>query len=146
MKDLPFALRWGFEWKSKITLFGLPLVHIAFGLNRETGKLLIAKGIIAIGIFGIGVISITTIGVGIIALGQFSLGIIAIAQFAIGIVFGLGQFATGLTAIGQFAFGKYILAQFGYGKYVLLITIKDTQALGHFKNVFQVKAISGGKI
>ncbi|MCK9614641.1 MAG: hypothetical protein M0R48_03950 [Candidatus Omnitrophica bacterium] len=139
MKNLPSCLRWGFEWRSKLTLFGLPLVHIALGLNSNTGKLLIAKGIIAIGIFGIGVISITMVGMGVIALGQFSLGIIAIAQFAIGILFGLGQFATGLTAIGQFAFGKYVLAQFGYGKYVLSSTIKDIRALEYFKNIFSMK-------
>lgn len=52
MADLTRVTRmfWrGFEWKSKTQLLGWPLIHIAIGRNKETGKLLVAKGIIAIG-------------------------------------------------------------------------------------------------
>ena len=75
----------GFEWKSKTEILGWPLIHIAIGRNKETGKLMVAKGIIAIG--------------------QFGIGIITIAQFGIGLLFGLGQFACGTFSIGQFALG-----------------------------------------
>ena len=115
----PTRVQWrgrGYEWKSKTHVFGLPLVHVAVGRD-EKGKLRVAKGIIAIGQFGIGVVTIAQFGVaglfGIgqfmlapIALGQFAFGLVAAGQFGIGLLAGAGQFATGwLKAIGMITFG-----------------------------------------
>jgi hypothetical protein len=101
----PPMIRWqwlGYEWKSKSNIAGIPLVHIAFGWNPETGNLRVARGIIAIGQFGIGLITIAQFGIGLLfALGQFVAGAYAIGQFAAGIFFALGQFAAGMQAIGQ---------------------------------------------
>ena len=128
----------GYEWKSKTEILGWPLIHIAAGRNKETGKLYVAKGIIAIGQFGIGVITIAQFGIGLLfGLGQFVGGAIAIGHFAFGIYFGLGQFATGITAIGQFAFGRYVRAHLGYGKYVWSTQIRDSQAVEYFSNMWQ---------
>lgn len=133
---MPSVLNWGFEWKTKLSILGLPLVHIAIGRNRLTGKLLVAKGIIAIGQFAIGVIVIAQFGLGLfVGLGQFATGLFAIAQFALGVYFGLGQFATGFICIAQFGVGGYVLAQIGYGKYVWSMTVKNLQALDYFKNL-----------
>ncbi len=136
---------WGFEWKSKTEFLGWPLVHVAVGRSKETGKLLVAKGIIAIGQFAVGVITIAQFGIGILfGLGQFVGGIITIGQFALGIYFGLGQFATGITAIGQIAFGWYIRAQTGYGKYVWSVKVKNTQAIEYFRGLWHsVKSLTG---
>ena len=82
----------GWEYRSKTTLFGLPLVHIATGLNPQTGKMLIAKGIIAIG----------NVAVGVIALGGFALGGISFGGVALGAL-AYGGIATGLMAIGGLA-------------------------------------------
>ncbi|MCX5681855.1 MAG: hypothetical protein NT079_06290 [Candidatus Omnitrophica bacterium] len=129
-------LHWGYEWKTKASVWGLPLIHIAIGRDRKTGKLLIAKGVVAIGQFAIGIISFAQFSLGVVVgFGQFSIGIIAVAQFALGILFGLGQFATGVTAIGQFAFGKYVLAQIGYGEYVWSAIIRNITAFEYFKNL-----------
>ena len=135
----------GFEWKSKTEILGWPLIHIAIGRNKETGRLMMAKGIIAIGQFAIGVITIAQFGIGILfGLGQFVGGILAVGQFALGVYFGLGQFATGITAIGQFAFGWYIRAQIGYGKYIWSTQIKDPQAIEYFCDLWQsVKSLVG---
>ena len=137
----------GYEWKSKAELFGWPLIHIAVGRNKETGKLLVAKGIIAIGQFGIGVITIAQFGIGILfGLGQFVGGILAIGQFALGIYFGLGQFATGITAIGQIAFGMYVRAHTGYGKYVWSTKVKDPQAIEYFRSLWHsAKTLMGSE-
>jgi len=136
-KKIPSVLRWGFEWKTRARIFGLPLVHIALGINRETGKLYVAKGVVAIGFFGFGLISIAWFGIGLVlAIGQFAAGTIAIAQFAFGIYFGLGQFGTGAIAIGQFALGDHVLAQIGYGTHVWSSITKDLQALEFFQNTF----------
>jgi hypothetical protein len=127
----------GYEWRTKSQLFGLPLVHIAIGRNKETGRLMVAKGIIAIGQFGIGIITIAQFGLGVLfGFGQFVGGIFSIGQFALGIIFGLGQFACGITAVGQIAFGSYVRAQVGFGTHVWSSKIKDYQAIGYFTNLW----------
>lgn len=73
---------WGFEYKSETTIMGLPLLHISF--KYRPNKIPVpAKGIIAIGQFGIGIINISQFGVGIISIGQFTIAGYALAQFAI---------------------------------------------------------------
>ncbi|MFH2137813.1 MAG: zinc ribbon domain-containing protein [Candidatus Omnitrophota bacterium] len=119
---------WGYEWKSKTKIGQWPLVHVAIGRSRKTGKLLVAKGIIAIG--------------------QFAVGVVTIAQFGLGVIFGFGQFVTGLLAIGQFAFGGvviaqfgiglYVLAQLGYGQHIWSVKIKDPAAIEFYKNLWQL--------
>ncbi|MDD4899509.1 MAG: hypothetical protein PHT31_01845 [Candidatus Omnitrophica bacterium] len=104
----------GYAWRSKTEVFGWPLVHIAIGRDRETGKFLVAKGIIAIGQFAIGIVAIGQFAVGLIfGLAQFAVGMFAVAQIAVGFVFGIGQFATGIIAIGQFVIGNYVFCQTG---------------------------------
>ncbi|MFA5355924.1 MAG: hypothetical protein WC301_00740 [Candidatus Omnitrophota bacterium] len=135
-KPVGCVFHWGFEWKTKLTIFGLPLVHIAVGRNRSTGKLLVAKGIIAIGQFAVGFVAIAQFGLGLfLGLGQFAAGSFAVAQFALGLYFGLGQFATGFICIAQFGLGQYVLAQIGYGKYIWSMAAKDPQALEYFRSL-----------
>ena len=111
-------------------------MHIAIGRDKNTGRLLVAKGIIAVGQFGIGLITIAQFGVGFLfGFGQFIVGLIAVAQFALGIYFGLGQFSTGATAVGQFAFGKYVLAQQGAGRFIWSQEMKDPAAIEYFKHL-----------
>ena len=38
-----------YEYRSKTTLFGWPLLHVAIGVNPATGRKRSAKGIIALG-------------------------------------------------------------------------------------------------
>lgn len=93
----------------------------------------VAKGIIAIGQFGIGVITLAQFGVGLLfGLGQFMAGTIVVAQFAAGVQFGLGQFATGYTAIGQFAYGHWVLGMIGFGDHVWSIRVHDPAARAYF--------------
>ncbi len=123
----------GIDWKTQTTLYGYPLVHIAFGRDAQ-GKRRVAKGVIAIGQFAIGVITIAQFGVGILfGFGQFIFSPIAVAQFAVALIFGLGQFATGYIAIGQFALGYYALAQMGFAKYIWSAGRKDIEAFNFFR-------------
>jgi hypothetical protein len=89
----------GFEYKSAATLFGLPLVHIAFGRDRRR-KLRIATGIIAIGQFGRGGITIAQFGFGIIFIGQCGAGLLAAGQIVLAGL-ALAQIPIALAAIGQ---------------------------------------------
>lgn len=73
---------WGYEYKSKTVVAGLPLIHISFKyrLNRTP---VVARGIFAIGQFGCGVVCIAQFGVGVISISQFTVAGFALAQFAV---------------------------------------------------------------
>ena len=72
---------WGFEYKSKTSIMGLPLLHISFKY-RPNKMPVPAKGIISIGQFGFGIINISQFGAGIISVSQFTIAVYALAQFA----------------------------------------------------------------
>jgi hypothetical protein len=90
-------------------------LHYTRGKCPETGKRVVAKGVVAVG--------------------RLAMGIFAIGQAAIGLMFGLGQIATGEIAIGQIAYGNYVLAQVGYGDYVWSMKRADPEAVKFFKSL-----------
>ena len=92
MTTLPQLIN--FEYRSKKEINGWPLIHINFGTNPETGRSLVAKGVVAIGNIAIGIVSIGAVAFGIVTLSGIGLGIVSLAGIAIGIV-GLGAIALG---------------------------------------------------
>jgi len=134
------------EFRSHNMICGLPLVHYTYGKNPETGRRIVAMGIIAIGKLACGVVAIGHASFGVLAFGQLALGIFfglgqlstglaAVGQAAIAGIFGFGQLAAGYIAIGQFAIGKYALGQMGFGKFVLSMKLADPQAVEFFKSL-----------
>jgi len=134
------------EFKSNATFFGFPLLHYTRGKCPETGRRVIAKGVVAVGRLATGILAIGHASFGVIAIGQLGLGLLlglgqgatglyAIGQVAIGLMFGLGQIATGEIAIGQVAYGKYVLAQVGHGDYVWSMKRADPEAIKFFKSL-----------
>lgn len=82
----PFPARekwdgWGFEYKSGVQIFGLPLVHISFKY-RANRVPVVARGVIAIGQFACGILTISQFGIGIVSISQFTIAGFAVAQFA----------------------------------------------------------------
>lgn len=73
---------WGFEYKSKATLFGMPWIHVSFKY-RPTRRPVPAKGIIAIGQFACGILTLSQFGIGAISISQFTIAGFALAQFGI---------------------------------------------------------------
>jgi len=73
---------WGYEYKSKISFYGWPLLHISFKY-RPNRMPVPAKGIIAIGQFAVGLINISQFGIGVFCLCQFAIGAYVLAQFAL---------------------------------------------------------------
>lgn len=73
---------WGFEYKSNLAFFGLPLLHIAFKY-RPNRTPVVAKGIIAVGQFACGIVTISQFGVGVVSVSQFTIAGFALAQFAV---------------------------------------------------------------
>lgn len=84
-----------YEYKSKRTLFGLPLVHIRLG-HRGVG---LAKGIFAVGNYALGVFT----------LGGFSFGLFSVGGLSFGLLFALGGLAMGCLAVGGLAIGLIAL-------------------------------------
>ncbi len=92
-----------FEFRSKEEINGLPIIHINIGTNPETGRPLVAKGVVAIGNIAFGVVSIGAAAVGVVTLAGIGLGVISLAGFAIGII------ALGAVALGyEFALGAVV--------------------------------------
>lgn len=89
------AWGWGFEYRSEMELLGLPLIHIAQGIDPETGRLRVARGIIAIG----------NIAVGLFAVGGLALGGVAVGGLGLGVFLALGGVALGSVAVGGLSLG-----------------------------------------
>ena len=104
--------RWHYEYKSKRTLFGLPLVHINCGPGIHWARGIIAVGDIATGLVALGGIAVGLFSLGalslglLLALGAVSAGIISIGGLALGILV-LGGFALGVVSIGGISCGVY---------------------------------------
>ncbi len=107
-----YHYRWHYEYKSKRTLFGLPLVHINCGPGIHWARGVIAIGGIATGIVAFGGIAVGLVGMGalclglLLALGAVSVGIVSIGGLAVGLT-AWGGFALGLLSVGGISFGVY---------------------------------------
>jgi len=125
----------GYEWQSARTVWGYPLVHVAFGRDSR-GKLRVARGVIAIGQFAFGLVTVAQFGVGLLfGFGQYIVGFLALAQFAGGIAVGVGQFATGYVAVGQVVLAYYGLAQIDLGQYLGRLLSKNPEVVNFFRSL-----------
>jgi RNA polymerase sigma factor (sigma-70 family) len=101
------------EYRSRLELFGLPLVHIRFNrsaMNRGPVKAWIAAGDSAIGVlFAFGGLAVAPFSIGGIAIGLIPWGGVALGLFAVG-GFALGGWVFGGFALGWQAFGGCALA------------------------------------
>ncbi len=115
-----------YEYKSKKTLWGIPLVHI----NLMRGGICTARGIIAVGDIGIGVVAVGGLSIGLVAVGGFGIGLLALAGIAAGFL-AVGGIAAGVIAIGGVAFGIYALGASAVGSYAVGAAAKgDRVAVG----------------
>ena len=124
----------GIEWKTRIGLFGLPLVCVSFGQDAA-GRLKVAKGFIAIGHRAVGGITISQFGVGVVSIGQFSLGIASVGQVALGVLTGIGQLGVGIFAVGQLVVGLYGRGQMGWAQYMWSPYRTDLEAVAMFDSI-----------
>ena len=104
-----------FEYKSKRTLFGLPLVHINCGPGLRW-----ARGIIAVG----------NVATGLVALGGVSAGLLSLGGVSLGLLLALGGVAAGSIAIGAVAIGLLTLGGVTLGWLSIGGVAKGTFALG----------------
>ena len=107
------GLGWHYEYKSRRTFHGLPLVHINVGVrgwgHRARGVIAIgnaAVGVVAVGAASLGLVSVGAAGVGLLSLGGIALGLLALGGLAAGGI-ALGGVALGWLALGGAAIGTY---------------------------------------
>ncbi|HEV8106507.1 MAG TPA: hypothetical protein VGP97_03225 [Burkholderiales bacterium] len=95
----------GFEYKSRLTVAGWPLVHVSFKYRNR--RPVVARGVIAIGQFACGLVCISQFGIGLVSISQFT-----IAGYA------LAQFGAAYSLIAQF--GLYVAE--GRGQFVMRVS------------------------
>ncbi|HUC85988.1 MAG TPA: protein kinase [Candidatus Acidoferrales bacterium] len=132
----------GMDYRSQTRLFGLPLLHVASGIDPETGRARVARGIIAIGgrakgvvAFGgvaMGGLAVGGLAVGVIALGGEALGLLSVGGGAVALIFALGGLAIAPIALGGLAIGYLALGAQGIGTHVFDVATRDPHARAFF--------------
>jgi len=114
----------GYEYRSQTEVLGWPLLHIAQGVNPQTGLPRVARGVIAVGDVAIGLVAVGGFSLGGLAFGGFSLGLAAIGGIALGGI-SLGGISLGLWlavggvalsllyAVGGVAIGSHVISAMG---------------------------------
>ena len=105
---------WNYEYKSKTTFWGLPLVHINVGRGLRR-----AKGVIAVGNCSVGIISTGGLSAGIISIGGLSGGIVSIGGLSIALLLSVGGVSIGTIALGGLAVGYFAAGGLALGVYSL---------------------------
>lgn len=116
-----FSFR-SYEYKSRRTLFGLPLVHISIGLGSSAKGILAvgfkARGVLSFGIFSAGGISFGVLSAGLFSVGAAALGVVALGALSLGIFLALGALALGFLAYGAVAVGFFSAGALAVAQYV----------------------------
>jgi hypothetical protein len=100
------ALMLGYEYKSSAAIGNWPLLHICTGVDPQTFRPRIAKGVIAIGNISIGAVAIGGLACGLLGLGGLSIGLlVAFGGVALGMGLSVGGLAIGSIAVGGAAIG-----------------------------------------
>ena len=94
-----------YEYISPVKVFGLPLVHIHWGLGPR-----LAKGIIAVG----------NCAVGVVAIGGCSFGLISLGGITLGLLLALGGVSFGLLALGGLAAGGFAVGGCAIGQWLAI--------------------------
>jgi tRNA A-37 threonylcarbamoyl transferase component Bud32 len=104
-----------FEYRSKRTLFGMPLLHVVQGNDPVTGKIREARGVFAFGgrargIFAFGGIArgwfaFGGVAIGGVACGGLGIGLVSFGGLAIALLLSIGGMSLGALATGGLAAG-----------------------------------------
>ncbi len=122
------ALR-NLDYRSRLTCFGLPLLHVTSGPDPLTGREREARGIVAIGGKATGVIAFGGRATGVVAIGGLALGLVAFGGVAVGgvawggvslaVLAALGGLALGFVALGGSSIGYFSYGGAAFGRHCL---------------------------
>lgn len=134
----------GLVFRSQATWLGMPVVHVAFGVDPETGRTRTARGVFAVGGRASGIVAVGGSANGVVAVGGMALGLVSFGGMAAGgLAFGglacgllaLGGFAIGGVALGGFAIGYVASGGFALGVHVLNPGGGSAKALAVFRTL-----------
>lgn len=103
-----------YEYKSKRTFHGLPLVHVKIGPGITR-----AKGVVAVGTVATGIVTFGALSFGVLSFGAIAFGLIALGALGIGALLAAGSIAIGLLAFGGIAIGVFAAGGLSLGVYSL---------------------------
>lgn len=107
--------RWHYEYRSKRTLWGMPLVHINLCANGFCW----ARGVVAVGNIATGLVSVGAVSAGLFSFGAVSAGLLSLGALVFGLVsvgaVAVGLLACGGVALGLVSFGGIAAGQFAIG-------------------------------
>jgi serine/threonine protein kinase len=128
----------GYEYKSRRMMLGVPLVHVAFGVDPVTGRRRVAEGIFAVGdvakgvvAFGgraVGVFAFGGVAVGGIALGGVAAGGVAMGGLGLALLFAFAGLAIGPIAMGGLAVGFLAAGGAAFGVHAAGGNVRDPVA------------------
>ncbi len=134
-----------FEYKSKLELFGWPLIHVVQGPDPVTRRPRVARGFIAIGDIAIGGVAIGGLAIGGMAMGGAAIGLLTFAGMSMGLLLAiggcsigaglsLGGMAIGSIAAGGMAVGFFSLGGAAFGMHAFGGNFRDPIALEFFQS------------
>ena len=105
----------GRHFRSEVTLFGLPLLDVAFGAAPDQ-PFATARGVFAFGDKARGVVAVgRKSAFGVVAIGGVARGIFAIGGLSIGVVSSWGGISIGALSAGGLAIGALVFGAIGIG-------------------------------
>jgi hypothetical protein len=128
---------WSFQYRSKKTLWGLPLIDIIYGLpfDPQSGRFRVAKGVIAIGPVSLGIFAFGGFSLGMISFGGLAVGLVALGGFSLGLLLAIGGLAVGFVAMGGAAIGYYAIGGGAFGVHALGGNAKDPKLVEFFEKL-----------
>ena len=115
----PWAGAYGYDYRSKWTLLGLPLLAMSQGYDPATGRKRVAKGWVAIGDVAVGGLAIGGAAFGVVCLGGLAVGLVSLGGLAVGLAVAVGGGAIGTVAVGGAAVGIWAAGGGAFGLHVL---------------------------
>ncbi|MDP6606512.1 MAG: protein kinase [Dehalococcoidia bacterium] len=110
-----------YEYRSKRTVWGIPLVHVAFSGDASGQQMALARGIIAIGDAAFGLIALGAFACGGITVSGIGLGLVSLAGISFALLVAIGGVAIGGFAGGSVAIGLVSAGLAGHS----VITVSD---------------------
>ena len=106
-----------YEYRSRLTLFGLPLVHVHLGHGFCRARGIVAIGNIATGVISLGCVAAGAVSIGGVTLGALALGaLLAVGGGALSLGVSLGGAAVSrFVAQGGLAVGQYAAGDAAFG-------------------------------
>jgi hypothetical protein len=111
----------GFEYRSKASVGGWPLLHVCAGIDPATMRPRVARGVVAIGNVAVGGVAVAGVACGLISIGGASFGLLfALGGLAMGLGVSVGGLAVGSVALGGAAIGfSYAMGGAAFGPAII---------------------------